>query len=274
MAKDNPDKPVVTKAEAAARTRKLDAETESILANMQTQIIRQEAEARKFLAEASRAEAEAAIGQIMLDKERRDEEERLASNRYHHTYVFGDSVNSQSVKACMDRFDVWDRTEAGCDVTLIFNSPGGDVISGMALFDYLTEFRSRGHKLTTVAMGYAASMAGILLQAGEVRAVGRESYLLIHEVSFGASGKIGEIEDEVKFVKMIQNRVLDIFAARAKVSRNYIATQWRRKDWWLDSDTALRLGIVDCIRGLAIAPPKSPGKSRRRNGTDPEETEA
>jgi ATP-dependent protease ClpP protease subunit len=101
-------------------------------------------------------------------------------------------------------------------------------------------------------MGYAASMAGILLQAGEDRQMGREAYILIHEVSFGVAGKIGEVEDEVKFVKMVQKRVLDIFADRAKVSRGYIAQRWRRKDWWLDSVTAQKLGIVDTVLGLPV----------------------
>lgn len=225
---------------------------------------RQRAEARKFLAEAEKAEAEAATARIEtesasleLQQEQRAEKEFLAGNKYHQTYVFNDSVNAQSVKACMDQFNIWDRTtEPGLPVTLVFNCPGGGVIDGMALFDFLLQFRARGHILTTVAMGYAASMAGILLQAGDIRSIGRESYLLIHEVSFGISGKIGEVEDEVKFVKMIQARVLDIFAARAKVSRAYIARQWRRKDWWLNSDMALKMGLVDTILGLVPEQPK------------------
>ena len=55
-------------------------------------------------------------------------------------------------------------------------------------------------------------MAGILLQAGDIRIMGAESWLMIHEISFGASGKIGEIEDTVEWVKKIQERVVKIFA--------------------------------------------------------------
>lgn len=235
-----------------AQDKKDTAEAEAIVAKTKAEVTQLEAETRKANAEAAKAEAEADVVILALEKARREEIERLAANKYHRTYVFDDPVNSGSVVACMHQFDVWHRTEPDCDVTLIFNSPGGGVIDGMALFDYLMQFRQRGHKLITVALGYAASMAGILLQAGEERQMGREAYVLIHEVSFGATGKIGEIEDEMKFVKMIQARVLDIFAARSKCKRSYIARQWRRKDWWLNSDTAVKLGIVDSVLGLPI----------------------
>jgi ATP-dependent protease ClpP protease subunit len=101
-----------------------------------------------------------------------------------------------------------------------------------------------------VCRGYAASMGGILLQAGDVRVCGPESYILIHEISSGAVGKIGDLEDEVEFVKMIQKRVNDIFVARSggKVTATKLRNMYRRKDFWLDSTKALALGIVDEIR--------------------------
>jgi ATP-dependent Clp endopeptidase proteolytic subunit ClpP len=244
---------------AHAEAIKFQAEAEALLitanaaaVGAEAKRVAAEAEAQKFLAEAAQAVTETRSAQLMVDKIEREERERLAGNRYHLTYVFSDAVNSGSVAACMTQFDIWHRTQPGCEVTLIFNCPGGGVIDGMALYDYLMQFRARGHKLNTVAMGYAASMAGILLQAGEDRQMGREAYILIHEVSFGVAGKIGEVEDEVKFVKMVQKRVLDIFADRAKVSRGYIAQRWRRKDWWLDSVTAQKLGIVDTVLGLPV----------------------
>src|SRR5574341_658348 len=123
----------------------------------------------------------------------------------------------------------------------------------MALWDFLLELRQRGHKLTTVARGYAASMAGILLQAGDERVIGPESWLLIHEASFGVVGSYGEVEDRVEWVKKIQARILDIFASRSKLSRSQIKRRWHRKDWWLDSDEALKLGFVDRIAWSSCA---------------------
>jgi len=118
----------------------------------------------------------------------------------------------------------------------------------MALFDHIVTMRANGWHVTTTARGYAASMAGILLQAGDVRTMGRQSYLLIHEVQAAAMGTMGEIEDEVEFLKKIQNRILSIFAERSRLTVPQLRRRWKRKNWWLDSDEALKLGIVDEVR--------------------------
>ena len=223
---------------------------------------RHRAEAAKFEAQAewhrlegAKAEAEAALfrtqtetEQIALRREQRREKAELAKDAHHHVYVFGNAVGADSVRKCIEQLTEWMRCSPGCDIELVFDSPGGSVIDGMHLWDFLSLVKSKGHQLTTVALGMAASMAGILLQAGDLRVLGRESYLLIHEVSFGAGGKIGEVEDEVAFVRKIQSRVLDIFAARSNLTRRQIENRWRRKDWWLDSTEALKLGFVDSVR--------------------------
>jgi len=239
---------VRTPEEVAADVAKTVAETEKA-----------KAEARKANAEAEKLEHEAQAAQIEAEEAsyalkkvefnfERDREKRareLACSEYHHIYYFTDTVTASAVKACMQELNYWHHEDPACDMTVIFYSPGGSVIDGMMLYDYLKGLEDQGHHITTVAMGYAASMAGILLQAGNKRVMGREAYILIHEVSFGAGGKIGEVEDEVAFVKKMQSRVLDIFASRSKLTKTAIARKWRRKDWWLDSTEALKLGFVD-----------------------------
>lgn len=216
------------------------------------------AEAAKFEAEATAAaaiarlrNAEAERMEFYVAEAKRKDAEIMADDRYHHVYNFHGSVTSLTAAACIDQLSAWMRQApegAQLDIELIFNSPGGSVIDGMALWDYVQLVKSKGHKVTTSCYGMAASMAGILLQAGNVRVMGAESYLLIHEVSFGAGGKIGEVEDEVEFVKKIQARVVKIFADRSKLTANQIRSKWRRKDWWLDSSEALALGLIDEIR--------------------------
>ena len=210
---------------------------------------------RKLNAEAEHAEAEAQIARaqaIAAEIGQRDLERKevdyLAGNKFHKVYAYNDPISSSSVGACISQLNIWTRTDPECDIEILFNSPGGSVIDGMALYDYLQTLRRKGHKLTTAAFGMAASMAGILLQAGDVRVIGAESYVLIHEISTGAIGKIGEIEDVVEFTKKIQKRVLAIFALRSKKPVSYFEKHWRRKDWWLYSSECMELGIVDKIR--------------------------
>ena len=206
-----------------------------------------DAEAKKAEAIARRELAEAELEEVSLRSSLRKEKEELASNKYYHIYAFNDPIHAVSVGVCISQLNIWSRNDPKCDIEIIFNSPGGSVIDGMAFFDYLQTIRRRGHKLTTAAMGYAASMAGILLQAGDVRVIGKESYVLIHEISTGAVGKIGEIEDVVEFVNKIQKRVLNIFAARSNKPASYFKRHWKRKDWWLNSEECKKIGIVDKV---------------------------
>ncbi len=205
------------------------------------------ANARKARADAEYAEHSAAVVKMTRDDEERAYKAAAARDERHHVYQFDSSVTAASVKPCISKLSEWARLEPNCDITIVFNSPGGSVIDGFALWDFLATLKKNGHHLTTVCRGMAASMGGILLQAGDKRVIGSESVLLVHEISFGAGGKIGEVEDEVAFAKMLTQRVLKIFANRTKMTARQIDAKWKRKDWWMDSDEALKLGFVDEI---------------------------
>lgn len=183
------------------------------------------------------------------DAAERNRDEVLASPQYAGIYTFYSAVNGDSVKACMRDLGAWSRREPGRPFRLVFNSPGGSVIDGFALFDYIAELKTLDHAVETVALGYAASMGGILLQAGDKRVIGRNAYMLIHEISSGAFGKFSEMEDELKFVQRLQEKALDILAERSTMNTKEIKRKWKKTDWWLDADEALALGFVDEIRG-------------------------
>ena len=103
--------------------------------------------------------------------------------------------------------------------------------------------------MVTGTLGMAASMAGILLQAGDERWMGHQSWVMIHRAAFGAWGKTFEIEDEVKFVKRIEERILDIFIKRSKLTKQKIKRNWERKDWWISAEECVEMGLVDVVKG-------------------------
>jgi ATP-dependent Clp endopeptidase proteolytic subunit ClpP len=229
-------------------------------------VAKHKAEAAKFEAEAYRAKTEAEQllvslkdAEIDLRQKQRIEDELLALDSYNYTYRFTTDVNDTTVKSCIDKLTFWHRTRPEQEIEVIFNSPGGSVFAGMDLFDYICELRRDGSVVNTHGRGHMASMGGILLQAGTKRSMGRESYILIHEVSHWAMGKVGEIEDEMKFLRLVSDRVAKIFVERAReAGHNGTASHpitmaglkrgWDRKDWWLDSAEAIKLGIVDELR--------------------------
>ena len=249
---------------------------------IRAEIARIQAETEKTLNERDMSQAalqtikaESMRSQIAADQARLLFDQELAKDRYHHVLRFSSTVFDESVDFAIDQLTVWHRMSPECDIEIVFDSPGGDVITGMDLFDYLQELKRGGHNLVTAARGMAASMGGILLQAGlptieaprSKRVMGREAHVLLHEPSTVVIGKTGEIEDEMVFLRAVQDRVLGIFAAGSKYAFERGTSEmaltaeqfaegdkslgilgWKRRDWWLNSDDCLKYGIVDELR--------------------------
>jgi ATP-dependent Clp endopeptidase proteolytic subunit ClpP len=242
---------------------KASAEAEKIMAEADLA----KAQARQAKAEARKAEAEASQQEIKLEDARKDQLKQKATDEENYLYRFNKDVNSHSVAACMSKLTEWARLSPGCDVEIIFSSPGGSIIDGFELFDFIQELRGRGHKMTTGSLGMAASMAGILLQAGNVRWIGHQAWMMIHRAAFGAIGKTYEIEDEVKLVKRIEERCVDIFVSRSKLTKYKIKRNWDRKDWWIDADECLELGLVDEVRAIMPEHEKVPSRELKKRST-------
>lgn len=197
-------------------------------------------EIRKINAEADRHEYEAIKSEKELSAWN-------ASADEHHIYHFFGAVDGNTAMSCIDVLGNWSRRTPEQDLTIVFNSPGGSVTHGLALYDFFTELKSNGHHLTTMARGMAASMGGVLLQAGHTRIVGDNAHMLIHEVSSIGIGKMSELEDEIKFLKRLQDRLLDILSERSTLSKKQVENRWKRKDWWLSSQECVDLGFADKI---------------------------
>ena len=232
------------------------------------------AEARKSDAEARKLEAEAESAELYLEKAKFDigikkiaydreidrEARDKALDEENSLYRFTGEVSGTSVRNCMSKLTEWSRLKPEGDIEIIFSSPGGSIIDGMELFDFIQHLRNKGHHITTGTLGMAASMAGILLQSGDTRWVGHQAWLMIHRAAFGAYGKTFEVEDEVKLVKRMEERILDIFTTRSKLTANKIKRNWDRKDWWISADEALTAGLVDEVRAVMPESKKKKGK--------------
>jgi ATP-dependent Clp endopeptidase proteolytic subunit ClpP len=242
--------------ESAEATRKRDdekARLEGLKLQAEAELLEVQRDVMRAQVRGTSAQADAYL--INTERERQKWDYELAQNRYHRVYHFTDPVTEESVSGCMNQINRWTRGPGAYNsdgearpIEIVFTSPGGHIIDGMALYDFIQQVRRQGFRITTGALGMAASMAGILLQAGDTRYMSKESWLLIHEAQFGALGKMGEVEDTVEWVKKIQEHILDIFAARSKLSKTQIKTKWTRKDWWLPADEALRHGFIDETR--------------------------
>lgn len=229
-----------------AEIAKLEAEAQAALAEVR----RLEAETRKMELEACGYELHVERGRIEVAKAKRAEDSELAKDEHNRVYRFLGTVNSQSVSNCVSKLTEWSRRDPGCDIEIIFSSGGGSIFDGFILFDHVRSLSAQGHKITTGCLGMAASMAGVLLQMGDHRWVGREALVMIHRAAFGISGKSYEVEDEVDLVKRLEQRIIDIYVLKSggRLTGAKIRKNWDRRDWWLSSEEALALGVVDEVR--------------------------
>ncbi len=170
-------------------------------------------------------------------------------------------VNSASMLTAMTELSVMSRENPGAPLTLIINSPGGACSDGLALYDFLLHLRSIGHKLTTIALGRAASMGGVLLQAGDVRVMAPNAFLLIHEVSAGTGGTVSAMGEDLAYYKRLQEKLVKILHGRSHFTAASLKRKWKKFDWWLDADEAVAAGFADTvlkpehqIAGAAVAP--------------------
>jgi ATP-dependent Clp protease protease subunit len=202
---------------------------------------------RRGWAELRKLEIDTERAEIELEALRRQERDAGAEARAAHVYTFYSGVDAESVAQCLAELGTWSRRDPACPITVIFNSAGGSVLDGLALFDYLRRLRTLGHHVTTLALGRAASMGAVLLQAGDTRVIGENAFLLVHEVSHLSAGRVSELEDSVEFTRRLQKRLLAILASRSTLTEREIQNRWARKEWWLDANEAVQLGLADSL---------------------------
>lgn len=200
---------------------------------------KESAEVRKLNAEAELAELRAEGERIQLS--------RLETmGPESDTYLLYDVVNDGSVYDALGGLAQWSRRFPAQGLNIVIDSPGGSILDGLHLYDAIQHMRNE-HYITTIGMGMAASMGGVLLQAGDLRVMSRNAFLLIHEASAGAAGKVSEIKDRAAFVARLQDKVAAILAERSTMSVEEIIERMDRRDWWMDAEEALELGFIDEI---------------------------
>lgn len=170
-----------------------------------------------------------------------------ATDAENRTYMFFTGTSDDPIKKAIEDLNVLSRRFQGEPLTIVLNSPGGSVYQGLALYDHIRSLSNKGHHITVIVRGMAASMGGILLQSGDRRIIGSESEVLIHAVSSGTIGPLYEMEDAVDHIKRLWDKLVKILAKRSTLTEKQIRARAARKDWWLDAQTALDLGFADAI---------------------------
>lgn len=131
------------------------------------------------------------------------------------------------------------------DVYMYINSPGGRVVSGLAIYDTMQYIKPNIH---TICVGQAASMAAILLAAGTEgkRSALQHSRLLLHQPMGGTSGQASDIEIQTKEILRIKEELYNILVKHTGQTKKKIKKDADR-DYFLNAKEAVEYGLIDKV---------------------------
>lgn len=136
-------------------------------------------------------------------------------------------------------------------IRLYINSPGGSIISGMAVIDTMNMIKA---PVYTYCTGMAASMGAMILACGEPgeRYCLPNSDVMIHEGASGMQGKTKDIKSSFEHLVRLQDNLYKILAKRTGKSYEVI-DEACKIDKWMTSKEALEFGLIDKIMTKEIA---------------------
>ena len=131
------------------------------------------------------------------------------------------------------------------DISLYINSPGGSITAGMAIFDTMNFIKS---DVSTICVGMAASMAAFLLATGKKgkRFILPNAEVMIHQPLGGVQGQATEIKIAAERILKLKGKLNKILAEATGKDITKIDKDTER-DYFMDSNEALKYGIVDKI---------------------------
>lgn len=131
------------------------------------------------------------------------------------------------------------------DISLYINTPGGQVSSGLGIYDTMQIIEP---EVATICTGMAASMGSVLLCAGAPgrRSALKHSRIMIHQPIGGASGQASDILIAAQEIEKIRKELYSILSEHTgqPVERIYADGD---RDFWMNSQEALEYGMIDEI---------------------------
>ena len=131
------------------------------------------------------------------------------------------------------------------DIHLYLNSAGGVVTAGLAVYDTMQYIKPN---VSTLCMGQAASMAAVLLAAGEngKRYALPHSRILLHQPLGGFQGQASDIDIHAREILRMREELDSILVTHTKQSQERIRKDTDR-DFFMSGEQAKEYGIIDRV---------------------------
>ena len=161
----------------------------------------------------------------------------------------GTEVNSHVANIIQAQLLFLESVDAQKDIQIYINSPGGEVYSGLGIYDTMQFIKP---DVAAICTGMAASMAAVLLCAGAKgkRSALPHSRVMIHQPLGGAQGQASDIEITAREILKIKEELALIIARHSGKSTEEVIRTGDR-DYWMIATEAKDFGMIDevLIRG-------------------------
>jgi ATP-dependent Clp protease protease subunit len=157
----------------------------------------------------------------------------------------GTGINDQVANIVQAQLLFLASTDAARDIQIYINSPGGSVYAGLGIYDTMQFIKP---DVATICTGMAASMAAVLLCAGEKgkRSGLTHSRVMIHQPLGGAQGQASDIEITAREIITLKEELYKIIAKHTGQTYEKVYDDSDR-DYWMKAEKALEYGMIDEI---------------------------
>lgn len=155
------------------------------------------------------------------------------------------SVNADSCAVIIRGLLYLQREDPTAPITLYINSPGGEVQSGLALYDVM---QAVSCPIRTVCLGMAASMAALLFIAGDDREILPHSRIMIHDplISAGAGGNALSVKARADDLMRIRDITAGVIARHSGMPIDRVF-ELTATDIYFEAEEAVEAGLADRI---------------------------
>jgi ATP-dependent Clp protease protease subunit len=156
-----------------------------------------------------------------------------------------DEINDQTASLVVAQLLFLEAEDPDKDIYLYINSPGGQITSGMAIYDTMQYIKP---DVSTICVGMAASMGAFLLAAGAKgkRFALPNSEIMIHQPLGGARGQATDIKIHAEHILRIKKRLNEILSQRTGQPIEKIEQDTER-DYFMTAEEAKAYGIIDDV---------------------------
>ena len=157
----------------------------------------------------------------------------------------GEEVNATSASIVVAQLLFLEAEDPNKDIHMYINSPGGEITSGMAIYDTMHYIKC---DVSTICIGMAASMGAFLLAGGAKgkRMALPNAEIMIHQPLGGTQGQATEIEIAAKHILKTKEKLNRMLAENTGKPYEQVCADTER-DNWMSAQEALDYGLIDSI---------------------------